>query len=155
MCSGPVLGPSDETLLGALLEQVAETLELGPDVADTIRAMTSGRGADAVLEVVGSAEAGRLAYDCVRPGGTIAVVGVHTAPTLPFSPAEAYDRNLTFRVGRCPARAVLESLIPVVLSGRYDLGAVVSHRMPLENAAEGYRIFDGKLDGCTKVVLEP
>ena len=133
----------------------AEPLPLGDDVDERVREATAGRGAAAVLEVVGSPAAARLAYDCVRPGGTIAAVGVHTEPAFAFSPAEAYDRNLTYRIGRCPARAVLERMIPVVWAGRYDLDAIVSHRLPLERGPEGYELFDAKRDGCTKVVLEP
>ncbi len=128
---------------------------LAEDAARIVRDATQGRGADAVLEVVGHADALRSAYELVRPGGTISVVGVHTSPTIPFSTAEAYDKNLTLRVGRCPARAMLERLIPVARAGRYDLGSVFSHRMPLAEGAEAYRIFDEKRDGCTKVVLTP
>ena len=55
---------------------------------------TSGRGADAVLEVVGSPEATRLAVDLVRPGGVISAVGVHTESSFAFSPGEAYEALL-------------------------------------------------------------
>jgi len=74
------------------------------DVVAEVRQATGGRGADAVLEAAGTEAAGRLAYDLVRPGGTIAVVGMHHADRFSFSPGEAYDKNLTYRVGRCPAR---------------------------------------------------
>ncbi|MDX1388885.1 MAG: alcohol dehydrogenase catalytic domain-containing protein, partial [Acidobacteriota bacterium] len=82
------------------------------DPVDAILEATEGRGADAVLEAVGSPSAGRLAYDLVRPGGTISVVGVHNEEGFAFSPADAYDKNLTYRVGRCPAR----NLMPQVLA---------------------------------------
>jgi threonine dehydrogenase-like Zn-dependent dehydrogenase len=123
------------------------------DVAAEVREATDGRGADGVLEVVGNESAHRLAADLVRPGGTISVVGVHNEAQFAFTPAEAYDRKLTYRVGRCPARAVLEEVIPIVQSHRHDLGAVISHRMDLSDGARGYDIFDRKLDDCTKVVL--
>ena len=116
---------------------------------------TEGRGADAVLEAAGSPSAGRLAYDLVRPGGTISVVGVHNEGSFAFSPAEAYDKNLTFRVGRCPARHVMQRLLPVVQERKYDLRSVISHRWPLERGPEGYRLFDEKRENCTKVVLRP
>ncbi len=125
------------------------------DAAAIVREATDGRGVDAVLEAVGNATSHRTALELVRPGGTISVVGVHTESGFPFTPAELYDRNLTYRVGRCPARRLLEPLLAWVLAGRDDVGAVFTHRMPLAGAVEAYRLFDGKVDGCIKVALEP
>lgn len=125
------------------------------DPVGVVREATGGRGADAVLELVGSAEAGRLAIDLVRPGGTLAVAGVHNEERFPFSPAEAYAKNLTFRTGRCPARATLDHLLPVVQRKKYDLAAVLTHRMPLSQGETAYATFDRKLDGCIKVALTP
>jgi threonine dehydrogenase-like Zn-dependent dehydrogenase len=122
---------------------------------DTLNDATDGRGADGVLEAVGSPSAQKLAFDLVRPGGTIATVGVHTAEHFAFSPGEAYDKNLTYRVGRCPARSLMPSLVDVARRRSADLRRVISHRLPLADAARGYRIFDKKEDGCTKVVLAP
>jgi 2-desacetyl-2-hydroxyethyl bacteriochlorophyllide A dehydrogenase len=122
---------------------------------DALRGMTGGRGADAVLEVVGSPTATRTAVDIVRPGGVVASVGVHTEEHLAFAPAEAYDRNLTYRTGRCPARHYMEGLLPLVAEGHFPLSAVISHRMPLEDGPRAYALFDAKRDGCTKVVLAP
>ena len=133
----------------------ATPIDFGAQHASTvIREATDGRGADAVLEVVGSPEAGRAAYELVRPGGTVSVVGVHTDPHMSFTPAEAYDKNLTFRVGRCPARHLVPRLIPVVQSHRHDLTAIISHRLPLSEGPAAYVLFDEKRDACTKIVLE-
>ena len=121
----------------------------------SIRNATLGRGVDAALEVVGSPSAQRLAMDLVRPGGIISVVGVHTTPHFAFSPAEAYDKNITYKVGRCPARYYMERLLGLVRQQKYDFRSVISHRMPLAQGVEGYKIFDQKLAGCTKVVLWP
>jgi threonine dehydrogenase-like Zn-dependent dehydrogenase len=123
--------------------------------ADVIRDVTEGRGADAVLEAVGSTAATRLAVDLVRPGGVVASVGVHTEEQFAFSPIEAYDKNLTYRSGRCPARHFMERLLPLVRDGRYPLSSVISHRLALDDGPEGYALFDAKRDGCTKVVLKP
>ncbi|MFQ5709999.1 MAG: alcohol dehydrogenase family protein [bacterium] len=115
---------------------------------------TEGRGADAVLEVVGSEEAARAAVDLVRPGGIISTVGVHTESHMAFSLGEAYNKNLTYKSGRCPARSFMERLLPMVQAHQYDLTAIISHRLPLSQGVEGYRMFDRKLQGCTKVILE-
>ncbi len=125
------------------------------DPLHLVREQTQGRGADAVLEVVGNASAQRLAYEMVRPGGVISVVGVHTLAPFAFSPAEAYDKNIAYKVGRCPARHLMPRLLPMVQNRKYALQRVISHRLPLAAGAEGYRIFDQKLEGCTKVILLP
>lgn len=122
---------------------------------ETLEEMTDGRGADAVLEAVGSPAAVRSAIDLVRPGGVVASVGVHTEERFAFTPIEAYDKNLTFRTGRCPARHYMEGLLPLLARGRYPLGAVISHRLPLAEGPRGYALFDARHEGCTKVVLKP
>lgn len=123
-------------------------------VTDVVREATDGRGADAVLEVVGSAEASRLAFDLVRPGGVVAIAGVHHESRFAFSPVEAYDKNLTVRIGRCPARSWMEELLPLV-QRRADLAAIVTHRRPLADGPAAYDLFDRKADGCIKVAFEP
>lgn len=128
-------------------------LETG-DIGAAVRHVTEGRGADAVLEAVGSPAAARLAFDLVRPGGTVSIAGVHHEPHFGFSPGEAYDRNLTLRIGRCPARSLMPELLPV-LERRPELASVVTHRRSLAEGVEAYRTFDHKEDGCIKVVLEP
>jgi len=125
------------------------------DPIGRIQEETGGRGADAVVEAVGTPQASRLAFDLVRPGGTIAAVGVHVEAHLAFAPGEAYDKNLTYRAGRCPARAYMDRLLPLVQSGRYDLSALISHRLPLDQGPDGYDLFDRRVPGCTKVVLLP
>lgn len=120
-----------------------------------IREETEGRGADAVVEAVGTPQASRLAFDLVRPGGTIGDVGVHVEPHLAFAPGEAYDKNLTYRAGRCPARAYMDRLLPLIQSRKYDLSALISHRLPLDEGPIGYDLFDRRVTGCTKVMLVP
>ncbi len=132
-----------------------EPVAADEEAADLVRAASEGRGADAVVEAVGTQAATRLAFELVRPGGTIAAVGVHGERQLAFSPAEAYDRNLTYRAGRAPARALMERLLPLLASRRLELGALISHRLPLAAGARGYELFDRRLEGCTKVLLLP
>ncbi len=126
-----------------------------PEVTAAVRETTGGRGADAAVEAVGSPAALRLAVELVRPGGTVAAVGVHTAPTLPFSPVEAYDRNLTFRTGRCPARHYLPMALDLLRTGSPDLAPLITHRLPLADGPAAYRLFAERRDGCLKVILLP
>jgi len=128
---------------------------LNEDPVAVVKEATDGRGADGVMEVVGSHPAMRLATDLLRPGGTISSIGVHTEETIAFTPVEAYDKNITFKSGRCPARHYMERLVPVVQARRHDLTAIISHRMPLSEGVDAYEMFNSRLFGCTKVVLEP
>ncbi|MGH1364754.1 MAG: alcohol dehydrogenase family protein [Calditrichia bacterium] len=120
---------------------------------DKIYDATIGRGPVAVLEVVGSPAAQQLAYKLVRPGGTISTVGVHTTSGFAFSPVDLYNKNLSYKTGRCPVQRYLPTLIPLLQQQKYDVTSLISHRMDLSEGKEGYRIFDEKLDRCTKVVL--
>ncbi len=125
------------------------------DVEGQVRYLTEGRGADAVLELVGSEPAQALAYQIVRPGGTLSVVGVHNHKGFAFTPDDLYNKNLTYRTGRCPVQRYLPVLTRLVQSGKYDFRSLISHRMPLREGENAYRIFDQKLEGCTKIVLQP
>ncbi|MAB81128.1 MAG: alcohol dehydrogenase [Planctomycetes bacterium] len=116
---------------------------------------TDGRGVELVLEVVGNAAAGRLAYDLVRPGGTISAAGVHNEEHFPFSPGAAYDKNLTYKAGRAPARHYMERMLGLLRKKRLDISPLLSHRLPLGETVRGYEIFDNKLEGAIKVLIEP
>jgi len=125
------------------------------NVAEEISSSTGGRGADAVMEVVGSESSLKLAIDLLRPGGTISSVGVHTAKTFSFSPGEAYDKNLIYKSGRCPARYYSEKLLKEEVPQRYPIEDIITHQFSLSEGAKAYKIFDEKLDGCIKAVLLP
>ncbi|HEX8059372.1 MAG TPA: alcohol dehydrogenase family protein [Cyclobacteriaceae bacterium] len=125
------------------------------DAVEKIKEATDGRGADAVMEAVGSSGAGKLAYDLIRPGGIISVVGVCNDPHLSFTPVQAYNKNLTYTVGRCPARAMIDELTPFVQTKKVDFTSIITHRMKLSEGVKGYDIFANKKDNCLKVVLEP
>jgi threonine dehydrogenase-like Zn-dependent dehydrogenase len=125
------------------------------DCKDQILNATNGRGADAVMEVVGSQDALRLAIDILRPGGTISSVGVHSAKHFSFSPVEAYDKNLVYTIGRCPARYYAEKLLREEVVQRYPIENIITHRFSLEEGAKAYDVFDRKIDKCIKPVLIP
>lgn len=116
---------------------------------------TESRGADVVLEAVGTQKASRLAVDLVRPGGVVSVVGVHTEPSFDFSPVLAYDKNLTYRIGRCSARIFLDRTLTLLSSKSPPISKIISHRLPLAEGEHAYRIFANRTDGCTKAVLIP
>ena len=120
-----------------------------------VDSLTEGRGADIVLEAVGSPAATRLAIDLVRPGGTISTVGVHTEEKLEISPTEAYDKNLTFKIGRCSARYFLATTLALIAAEKPPIARIITHRLPLAEGSMAYRMFADRTDGCTKAVLIP
>ena len=125
------------------------------DVKEEILSITHGRGADGVMEAVGSDKTLRLAIDLVRPGGIISSVGVHTAKNFSFSPGEAYDKNLIYKSGRCPARHYAEKLLHEEVVQRYAIEEIITHKYSLQDGAEAYEVFDKKKDNCIKAVLIP
>lgn len=125
------------------------------EVKDEISRNTNGRGADAVMEVVGSDQSLKLAIDLIRPGGMISSVGVHTAKNFSFSPGEAYDKNLTYKSGRCPARFLSEKLLLEEVPQRHPIEDIITHQFALKDGARAYEVFDKKLENCIKAVLMP
>ncbi len=156
------LGAASVFAIDLLPERLALAAQFGAiplnasePAGEWLREKTGRPGVDGVLEVVGNAAAQKLAYELVRPGGIIATVGVHTRPHFAFSPVDLYNKNLTYKTGRCPVQRYLPRLIPLVQQKKYDFSAIFSHRLPLQEGVEGYRIFDQKRDHCTKVLLYP
>ena len=125
------------------------------DLKEIITNVTSGRGADAVMEVVGSSEALRLAMELLRPGGIISSVGVHTSDSFSFSPVEAYNKNLIYKIGRCPAHFYAEKLLREEIPQRYPIEKIITHHFKLSEGGRAYEVFDKKLDNCIKAVLHP
>ena len=140
--------------------QMAESFGAKPlnyktqDVVEIIKDATEGRGADAVMEVVGNTSAQRLSMDLVRPGGIISTAGVHTNPHFAFSPVEAYDKNLQFIIGRCPVGYYLPTVESLVMSKKYPITDIITHEFALSEGVEAYDIFDKKKDNCVKIVLQ-
>ncbi len=122
---------------------------------EIIKAHNDGRGVDAVMEAVGSRSASRLGYEILRPGGLLSSVGVCTDRELSFSPVEAYNKNLIFKAGRCPARHLMDRLVPMVQEKKYNIASIFTHRMKLSEGPEGYTIFANQKNGCLKLTLQP
>jgi len=125
------------------------------DAVRMVQEAAEGRGADAVLEAIGSEFSLKLSYQLVRPGGIISSVGVCNDKMLPFSPVQAYDKNLTFITGRCPARAMMPGVLALIQQKKFPFADIVTHRISLKDGPEGYRIFAAKEDDCLKVMLTP
>lgn len=71
---------------------------------ERVKALTDGRGADVVIEVVGHSSALRMGFEMLRPWGVMSSVGVHNGE-IPWTGNEAYGKNLRLQMGRCPVRS--------------------------------------------------
>ena len=114
---------------------------------------TEGRGADGVMELVGLPAAQDLAFRSLRPGGILSVVGCHCGPNFSFSPVDAFDKNLTYRTGRCSARFYFDRLDSLIKNYESELVSMISHKFTIDEAAHAYDIFANRKDGCLKAAF--
>lgn len=146
------------------------------DVVLHLKEMTGGRGPDVAVDAVGleadgspmhtflgravMMEAGspvaiEWCIHSVRKGGNVAIIGVYGPPFNLVPIGTAMNKNLTLRMGQCNTPRYMPHLLEHIRAGRVDAKRVISHRMSLDEAAQGYEIFAGKQDDCRKVVLIP
>jgi threonine dehydrogenase-like Zn-dependent dehydrogenase len=115
---------------------------------------TDGRGADVVLEAVGTSAGFEDAVQMVRRGGRVVVIGVYAGESVEVQLGVYWARALDLRfTGICPVHAWWDRAMEEVRSGRIDPLPLISHRLPLDDAPEGYALFDRR--EATKVVLLP
>jgi threonine dehydrogenase-like Zn-dependent dehydrogenase len=156
----------------------AETLDYEEvDVHDALKEMTGGRGPDACIDAVGMEAHGmEYAYDRVkqalmletdrpialrqaimacRNGGTVSVVGVYGGFIDKFPFGSVMNRSLTIKTGQAHVQRYMRPLLERIEKGEIDPSFVITHRMRLDDAPEGYETFLHKEDDCVKVVLQP
>ncbi|KAI6376521.1 hypothetical protein MCOR25_002735 [Pyricularia grisea] len=117
-----------------------------------IMEVSGGRGADAVVEVVGLKDALRTAFDILRPFGVISSIGVHSTE-LPWTAAEAYDKNVRVQMGRCPVRGVFEEALELLVKRKDKFSFMFDKILPLDAAVEAYDMFDKRK--VQKVIFTP
>lgn len=93
----------------------------------------------------------------VRRGGTVSVTGVYGGRVDPLPMMDLFDKGVTMRMGQCHVKRWIDDLMPIVEDPADPLGleSLATHRLPLDEAPEAYRMFQQKHDGCIKVVLTP
>lgn len=146
-------------------DAVIEAVGMEADGSPMIKAMHNligmlpGRVAEPIMNTAGVDRTGalRLAVRAVRRGGTISLAGVYGGEADPLPMREMFDKQLQLRMGQCNVRRWTETVLPLVEDPADPLALrdLITHRMPLEAAAEGYEMFQRKNDGCVKVVLKP
>lgn len=138
------------------MAEASGAIALHPDEAlERIKEDTHGIKIDCVVEVVGSDATVDFALRLVRRRGTVSVIGVQQSKRFAFPLERAFGAGLTFRVGTCSVPEELPALFPLVQSGRLRPERYVSHRMPLSEGAEAYRLFEAREAGALKMVLLP
>jgi threonine dehydrogenase-like Zn-dependent dehydrogenase len=159
----------------------AETInyEQVDSVHEALKEMTGGRGPDHCIDAVGlegHSPGPMFAYDKVktalmmetdrpvalreaifscRSGGVVSVIGVYGGFIDKFPMGAVVNRSLTIKAGQCHVQRYMRPLLERVQRGDIDPSFVVTHRLRLDEAPEGFRIFNDKQDDCMKVVLRP
>lgn len=103
----------------------------------------------------GSKSAIEIAAQAVRKGGTVSMVGVYGGRYNMFPLGEFFSRNITLKMGQCPAHAYIERILKLIKEGRFDATDIITHRLTLDKGEHAYQIFDKKQDHCIKVILKP
>jgi len=126
--------------------------ERNPQMA--LAEVTGDRGADVVIDAVGSPDAFTTALDVVRRGGRVVVVGLYAAETVEVQLGVFWSRGVDLRfAGPCPVHACWDRALQGLIDGSFDPSPLVSHRLRLEEAQRGYELFAAR--EATKVLLLP
>ena len=96
----------------------------------------------------------REAIRACRNGGIVSVIGVYGGFIDKFPMGAIVNRSLTIKSGQCHVQRYMRPLLERIERGEIDPSFVITHRMPLDDAADGYDMFLHKQDDCEKVVLK-
>ena len=123
------------------------------EVADEVRQLTGGRGADIALEVVGAGGTIAMAIDSVRKGGRVTLVG-NLAPKVEMPLQSVVTRELSL-IGSCASRGEYPDCIEMISRGDILVEPLISAMAPLEEGPEWFeRLYAGQ-PGMLKVMLLP
>jgi len=145
------------------------------DVAEAVREMTGGYGADVCIDAVGmeahrstmeklgnvlqmekgTMNALKSCFDTVRRGGRVSVVGVYGSPYDNYPLYQWFEKSIRLMGGQAWVQRWLDKLMELVVSGKVTLDDIITHKVPLADADKMYDVFNKKEDGCVKVVLQP
>jgi L-iditol 2-dehydrogenase len=141
--------------------RLRRAVELGHEIVDTaegdpvaeVRRRTHGFGVQTALESAGVAETLRWALAMLRKGGTCSVIGIPLEEVA--LPIQSLVLNEFSIVGVRANAGEMADVVPLVASGRVRADALITHRFPLTDFDEAYRVFTQRVDGALKVILHP
>ncbi len=152
---------SDEYVYERLLEL---TGGIGPDICvDAVGMEAHGWSVDALYDKVKSMtfmetdrpKVIRQAIHCCRKGGTVSIIGVYGGFSDKIPTGALMNKGLTIKTGQCHVHRYVPELLDHIRKGRIDPRFVVTHRIPLSQAVDAYKLFRFRQDECVKVVLDP
>ena len=134
-------------------EQLGAT-PLRPEVAlEAVQEATKGRRAKCVFEASGAKSAVGVAIALAGRGSTVSFVGL-PQPDITLPMADLLFRDITIRAGVANPSGQWPHLIALMQNGRLKADGLFSHRMPLSEGAEAYRIFNARKDGVVKIMMD-
>src|SRR3984957_5175561 len=137
---------------------------IGPDACiDAVAMESHGFSADsfmdeptAAVQLVADQTRGlRQVILACRKGGLVSIPGFYGGITDKFPIGALMERGLSIKSGQSHVQKYMPHLLELIMEGRLDTTFLISHRLDLENAPEGYRIFKENQNEVTKVVLKP
>lgn len=134
-------------------EHYPEVLVVEPENCQLFVSQQSNHGgADVVIEVAGSDDSFTLAWKCARPNAIVTVVALYDRPQILPLP-DMYGKNLTFKTGGVDGCDCAE-ILHLIAEGKIDTTPLITHRFPLREIEEAYRIFENRQDGVIKVAIK-
>lgn len=121
----------------------------GP-LQEAVMAATGGRGADSVIDAVAIDATIDDAFNVVRAGGTVSLIGVHDMNPYPLGALMGVYRSITLRMTTAPVHRTWTDLVPLVQHGRIDTGGLFTHTFDLDDAAAAYAAVGARGSDCIK-----
>ena len=123
------------------------------DPLDAVLDLSGYQGADIVVEATNTIQGTADAIGMARKGGTIAVTTVHADGEVTIPLGEMWLKDLTLVMHQVNVNARMDDVIRMIEAGRLDPEKVISHRLPLTEAARGYAVMGER--EALKVILTP
>jgi 2-desacetyl-2-hydroxyethyl bacteriochlorophyllide A dehydrogenase len=130
----------------------ATPIDLEENPREVIRRGTEGRGVDASVDAVGHPDALDLAIRLARNAGTVVAIGVYAEPCQVHM-GLVWIKGLTLKSGQANVIGHVDRVLSMIAAGTLDPSALVTHHMSLDDAPEGYAIYDRR--EALKIVLTP
>lgn len=123
------------------------------NIVEAILKATNGRGVDVVFECAGAQETVDEAMRIAKPGGTVVLVGIPSVDTTTFTASVARRKGLNIKMSR-RMKEVYPRAMALAARGMVDLRSIITHRLPIERAAEAFALLEHYRDNVIKVIIE-